>query len=82
MKKKSISASELEEKFEVGEDIVEYMDLSNATRPGLEQRRVSVDFPEWMVNQLDQIAKKLGVTRQSVIKVFISEKLKEENSAQ
>ncbi len=77
MKKKSITAGELEEKFDKGEDIVEFLDLKSAKRPGLEQRRVSVDFPEWMVDQLDTVAKRLGVTRQSVIKVFISEKLKE-----
>ncbi len=48
-------------------------------RPGLEQRRVSVDFPVWMIQKLDMVARRLGVTRQSVIKVYISGKLKEEN---
>jgi hypothetical protein len=79
MKKKYITASEFEEKFEAGEDLTAYLDLEKATRPGLEQKRVSVDFPVWMVEKLDKVAKRLGVTRQSVIKVFISEKLKEEN---
>ena len=79
MKKKSITASEIDTKFNSGEDITIYLDMSKATRPGLQQRRVSVDFPEWMVQQLDKISKRLGITRQSVIKVFISEKLKEEN---
>jgi len=55
-----------------------HYDIDNATWPGLEQRRVSVDFPVWMVHRLDVIARRLGVTRQSVIKVYISEKLKEE----
>jgi DNA-binding XRE family transcriptional regulator len=32
-----------------------------------------------MISQLDVVAKRLGVTRQSIIKVFISEKLKETN---
>jgi hypothetical protein len=79
MKKKYITATEFEEKFESGEDLSVYLDLDNASRPGLEQKRVSVDFPLWMVQKLDAVAKRLGVTRQSVIKVFISEKLKEES---
>lgn len=78
MKKKSIKASEFDQKFENGDDITEFLDLQKATRPGLEQKRVSVDFPEWMVKELDKVARKLGVTRQSIIKIFISDKLKEE----
>lgn len=79
MKKKYITASEFDERFDSGEDLSTYYDLDHATRPGLEQRRVSVDFPAWMVQKLDRIARRLGVTRQSVIKVFISEKLEEES---
>jgi hypothetical protein len=79
MKKKYISAAAFDKKFEAGEDISAHYDLENAVRPGLVQKRVSVDFPVWMVQQLDQVARRLGVTRQSVIKVFISEKLKEED---
>jgi len=77
MKKKYITAAEFDKRFEAGEELTEYLDLDHAIRPGLEQRRVSVDFPVWMVQQLDTIARQLGITRQSVIKVFISEKLKE-----
>ncbi|RLD55472.1 MAG: CopG family transcriptional regulator [Bacteroidetes bacterium] len=73
-----MTAAEFDAKFDTGEDVSAHYDLEQAVRPGLEQRRVSVDFPAWMVQQLDQIARRLGVTRQSVIKVFISEKLKEE----
>jgi hypothetical protein len=79
MKKKYITASEFDEQFDAGDDLSAYFDLEKASRPGLEQRRVSVDFPVWMVQKLDKVAKRLGVTRQSVIKVFISEKLKEES---
>ena len=79
MKDKSISAESFDAKFDANEEVTQYLDLQKAQRPGLNQKRVSVDFPEWMVDGLDSIAKKLGVTRQSVIKVFISEKLKEEN---
>jgi hypothetical protein len=52
------------------------LDLKTAKRTGLETRRVSVDFPEWMIKMLDQQALKLGVARQSIIKFRISEKLK------
>ncbi len=74
-----MTASEFDERFDAGEDLSPHYDIENASRPGLEQRRVSVGFPVWMVQHLDVIARRLGVTRQSVIKVFISEKLKEEN---
>ena len=77
MKKKYITAAEFDKRFEAGEELTEYLDLDHAIRPGLEQKRVSVDFPVWMVQQLDMVARQLGITRQSVIKVFISEKLKE-----
>ncbi len=77
MKKKYITAAEFDKRFEAGEELTEYLDLDHAIRPGLEQKRVSVDFPVWMVQQLDSVARQLGITRQSVIKVFISEKLKE-----
>ncbi|MFO7657790.1 MAG: hypothetical protein R6W78_12035 [Bacteroidales bacterium] len=80
MKKKSISASEFDHKFDTGQDITAYLDLKKVRKPGLEQRRVSVDFPVWMIQKLDSLARRLGVTRQSVIKVFISEKLKEESA--
>ena len=79
MKKKYMTASEFDKRFDAGEDLTAFYDIDNASRPGLEQRRVSVDFPVWMVHRLDVIARRLGVTRQSVIKVFISEKLKDES---
>ncbi|SEG18401.1 type II toxin-antitoxin system BrnA family antitoxin [Algoriphagus boritolerans] len=76
MKKKSITAAEFDEKFDGNENLNEFLDLENSTRPGQKSRRVSVDFPEWMVQELDKVARNLGITRQSVIKVFISDKLK------
>ena len=80
MKKKYITAAEFDKRFDAAEDLSVHYDLDQATRPALEQRRVSVDFPVWMVQKLDSVARHLGVTRQSVIKVFIAEKLKEETS--
>ena len=76
MKKTSITADELEKKFDDGEeDILQHFDLSTATRPNLEPKRVNVDFPLWMVNGLDRESTRLGVTRQSLIKMWIAEKL-------
>ncbi len=76
MKRKSITTQEFDALFEQGKDITGFLDLKSTRRHGLETRRVSVDFPEWMINMLDQEAAKIGVTRQSVIKFWISEKLK------
>jgi hypothetical protein len=75
MKKKSIKADEFDALFEQGTDLTEYLLLEKAERPGLKQRRVSVDFPAWMVQELDREAERMGITRQSVIKYWISEKL-------
>ncbi len=72
-----MKAKEFDYKFEKGGNVISYLDLSKARRPDQEQRRVNVDFPNWMVYLLDKEAKKLGVTRQSIIKVWISERLKE-----
>jgi hypothetical protein len=70
-----MKASEFERRFDDGEDITAALDLAEARRPGLGQRRVNVDFPSWMVESLDREAQRLGVTRQSVIKVWIAERL-------
>ena len=67
--------SELDKKFDEGQDISEFLDLSEARRPGLEQKRVNVDFPVWMIHRLDREAKRLGVPRQSIIKIWIAERL-------
>jgi biotin operon repressor len=70
-----MKAEELDSKFDAGEDISQYLDYSKARRPGQEQRRVNVDFPVWMVRCLDKVAKRLGVPRQSIIKVWVAERL-------
>ena len=62
------------------EDITSELDLSSAGRPGQEQRRVNVDFPGWMVDALDREAKRLGVTRQPIIKVWLAERLERKAS--
>jgi len=75
-----MKASTFDQKFDDGEDVTPDLELSWAQRPGLEPRRVNVDFPSWMVASLDREAKRLGVTRQSVIKVWIAERLAQEAS--
>jgi hypothetical protein len=70
-----MKASEFDRKFDAGEDVTRDLDLSKAKRPGLEHQRVNVDFPAWMVESLDREAHRLGVTRQSIIKVWIAERL-------
>jgi hypothetical protein len=76
-----MKANEFDEKFDEGvEDVVDDLDLSQAARPNELSRRVNVDFPPWMVDSLDREAKRLGVTRQSVIKVWIAEKLERKAS--
>lgn len=78
-KKDTITAKELDRRFDAGEDISEYLDWSKAKRPGLEQRRVNVDLPSWMINSLDMEAKRVGVTRQSIVKVWLAERIKAES---
>ena len=70
-----MKASEFDKAFESGEEIIEYLDTLSARRPGQQIKRVNVDFPVWMVESLDREARRLGVTRQSVIKVWLAQKL-------
>ena len=72
-----MKAKELDKKFDNGEDISKHLDLNRAKRTNQEAKRVNVDFPSWMIQSLDKEADRLGVTRQSIIKVWISERLKE-----
>lgn len=70
-----MKAEEFDQRFDRDEDITAELDLSKARRPGEEQRRVSVDFPVWMIESLERQARRLGVTRESVVKTWIAERL-------
>jgi hypothetical protein len=70
-----MKAKELDKKFDEGKDISRHLDLTKARRPEQEQKRVNVDFPVWMIHLLDKEARKLGVPRQSIIKVWLAERL-------
>ena len=71
-----MKAKKFEQQFDEGVDVTASLDLSKARRVLQEQKRVNVDFPTWMIDSLDREASKLGVTRQSVIKVWLAERLK------
>ena len=75
-----MKSSEFDRRFDDGESIIELLDVTAARRQRLEQKRVNVDFPIWMVEQLDQEANRLGVTRQSIIKVWLAERLERPKS--
>ena len=70
-----MKAEKFEQQFDDGVDLTASLDLSKARRVLQAQKRVNVDFPAWMVDSLDREASKLGVTRQSVIKVWLAERL-------
>jgi hypothetical protein len=72
-----MKAEEFDRRFDEGEDVTSALDVDRARRPSVAQRRVNVDFPAWVVEALDREAKRLGVTRQSIIKVWIVERLEQ-----
>jgi hypothetical protein len=73
----SMKASEFDRKFDNGENIMDKLDVPHARRPGEEIKRINVDFPAWMVAALDREARRLGVTRQSIIKMWLAEHLQQ-----
>ena len=75
-----MKAEEFDKKFEGGQNLLEDLDLTKARRPEQEQKRVNVDFPIWMIQSLDKEAHRLGVTRQSIIKMWLAEKLEKKAS--
>ena len=70
-----MKAKDLDKQFDEGKNIIDHLDLSKARRPNQEQKRVNVDFPLWMIQSLDKEAKRLGVPRQSIIKIWLAERL-------
>ena len=74
-------AEGFDQKFDDGGDVTGELDLAAIRRPALEQRRVNVDFPSWMIESLDREARRLGVTRQSIIKLWIAERLERSRTA-
>ena len=77
-----MKAKDFDRDFDEGKDITDSLDLSKARRPKQQQKRVNVDFPTWMIEMLDKEARRLGVTRQSIIKVWLAERLEQSQSNQ
>lgn len=75
-----MKAKKFDTDFNAGKNVTDSLDLTKIKRPNQEQRRVNVDFPTWMIDSLDKEASRLGVTRQSIIKVWLAERL--ESAAQ
>jgi len=75
-----MKAEDFDKKFDQGKSVLEYLDMAKGRRSGLEQKRVNVDFPLWMIHSLDKEAKRLGVPRQSIIKVWLAERLQQASS--
>jgi hypothetical protein len=73
-----MKAKKFDDAFDRGEDVSRFLDKSKARRPGERQRRVNVDFPEWMIEALDRAARRVGVTRQSIIKLWLAQKIEDE----
>jgi hypothetical protein len=83
MKKQStMTAQKFEQRFDEGEDITQFIDMSSIRRPGLEPRRVNVDFPEWMIEKLDWQSRLIGVSRQALVKLWISQRIQKEQQIQ
>ena len=75
-----MKAKSFDRKFDEGKSVTADLDLTTIRRPTQEHRRVNVDFPTWMITSLDNEAARLGVTRQSIIKVWLAERLEEKAS--
>ncbi len=70
-----MKARDFDKRFDSGEDITKYLDVKKARKPEQEHKRVNVDFPLWMIHLLDKESKRLGVPRQSIIKIWIADRL-------
>ena len=70
-----MKAKAFDEKFDKGDDVLDMLDIPKAKRSMQDQKRVNVDFPAWMIESLDKEASRIGVTRQSIIKVWLAERL-------
>lgn len=75
-----MKAKKFDADFDSGKDVTAALDLSKARRPLQQQKRVNVDFPSWMIESLDREAGRIGVTRQSIIKVWLAERLSQTDS--
>ena len=75
MRYRCMNAEDLDCKFDDGEDVLEYFDLSTLRRPGLEPQAIEITFPQWMIAALDKEAQRLGIQRKAIIKLWLAERL-------
>ena len=73
---KHIKAKDCDISFDAGEDVSKYLDT---TKINTKIKRVNIDFPTWVIEGLDSESKRLGVTRQSLVKMWIAERLDQKN---
>ena len=78
---KKVKAKDFDEAFDRGENVTTYLDKSKTRRVNAELRRVNIDFPTWVIASLDKEARRLGITRQSLVKMWIAEKFNQNNKA-
>ncbi|MEA1923164.1 MAG: CopG family transcriptional regulator [Pseudomonadota bacterium] len=72
-----MKAEDFDHKFDEGKSVLKQLDLAKSRRPKQEQKRVNVDFPLWMIQSLDKEARRLGVPRQSIIKLWLADRLQQ-----
>ena len=72
MKTKPATTKKFDKVFDDGGDVTAMLDMSRARRINHDQKRVNVDFPVWMIHELDKEARRLGIPRQSLIKTLIA----------
>ena len=73
-----MKAKDFDKKFDDNKaDIIDDLDLSTAKRPNQSQKRINIDFPTWVIDSLDREASRVGVTRQSIIKLWLVQRLEE-----
>ena len=68
-----MKAAKFDEKFDNGESVIDYLDLKNIRKPNLELKRISIDIPVWIIESLDKEAKRIGISRQAIIKMWLAE---------
>ena len=78
---KKVKVKDFDDAFDRGEDVTKYLDKSKARRVNAELKRVNIDFPVWVIDSLDKEARRLGITRQSLVKMWIAEKFKTDTQA-
>ena len=78
---KKVKAKDFDDAFDRGEDVTKYLDKSKARRVNSDLKRVNIDFPVWVIEGLDREARRLGITRQSLVKMWIAEKFTSDGRA-